>query len=188
MGDVKQQEMWEPWVEHKDLWKSQSAFFTYLRSALRKSLWLRSPVKLQYKNRVCKPPPDGMETRAKTGTYCALSNNWYGKSKLDVDHQKGGVSLNCVDDIIPFIMHLVPPKDGMQLVGREEHKIKSYSERMGISYEEAVIAKKVIQLMKKKVDIANKELLSYGYKQEEVSNAVKRKAAYTQLVKDGRIQ
>lgn len=40
----------------------------------------------------------------------------------------------------------------MQLVGKEAHKIKSYAERKGIAFEDALIEKRVIQIIKDKKD------------------------------------
>lgn len=137
-----------PWEEYPHIWKTKAAFFAYLRGALRRAVWEKWPGKLEFKNEECFPPPDGIETRAKTGTYCALSGKWEGKSKLEVDHIEGNVSLKDWDDVLPFIQHLCASKENMQLVTKDAHKIKSYAERMGITYEEAVIEKEVIQICK----------------------------------------
>ena len=40
----------------------------------------------------------------------------------------------------------------MQLVGKEAHKVKSYSERKGVSFDDALLEKKVIQIIKNKQD------------------------------------
>jgi hypothetical protein len=69
-------------------------------------------------------------------------------SHLEVDHLDGHKPLLCVEDILPYIMHLVPPPNSLGLAEKEAHKIKSYSERMGITYEDAVIEKKAIAIMK----------------------------------------
>lgn len=74
---------------------------------------------------------------------------WANKSSLEVDHKNGNVSLTCWEDVLPFIQHMVPPPDNMALVTKEAHKIKSYAERQGIPFEEAVIIKKAIDIQKK---------------------------------------
>lgn len=51
-------------------------------------------------------------------------------------------------------MHLIPEEGSLQLVSKEAHKIKSYSERMGISFEEAFWTKTAIDLIKTKIDKA----------------------------------
>lgn len=140
--------MSNPWEKYPHIWPTKSSFFTFLRGGLRRGLWEKYPPKLEFKNKACSKPPEGYTGRAKTGAYCALSGEWTGKSKLEVDHIKGNVSLQDWDDVLPFIIHLCSTEDNFQLVSKEAHKIKSYSERMGISYEEAVIKKEAIQICK----------------------------------------
>lgn len=139
-----------PWEEFPEVWKTQSAFFTWLRGGLRRAIWEKYPPKINFKNKKCMPPPETYTGRAKSGDYCALSGEWIAKSYLEVDHIKGNVSLREWEDVVPFIRHLCTSDDNMQLVGKEAHKIKSYAERSGISYEEARIEKEAIRLMKDK--------------------------------------
>jgi len=142
--------MIEPWEKYPHIWKSKAAFFTYLRGSLRKAVWNMYPPKLDFKNKNCYPPPEGMITRAKSGVYCALSGEWVGKSKSEVDHVEGNVSLKDWEDILPFLEHLCLRCEGdnLQLVTKEAHKIKSYAEKHNTSYEEAAIAKKTIAICK----------------------------------------
>ena len=42
----------------------------------------------------------------------------------------------------------------MQVVGKEAHKVKSYAERMGMSFEEALLEKRVIATLKDKRETA----------------------------------
>lgn len=140
----------EPWEKYPHIWKSKSAFFTYLRGAIRKSIWNLYPPKLDFKNKNCHPVPDDVETRAKSGAYCALSGEWEGKSKLEVDHVKGNVKLQDWEDLLPFIEHLCLRCEGdnLQLVTKEAHKIKSYAEKHDLTYEEAAVEKKAIDIQK----------------------------------------
>ena len=142
----------EPWELYPHIWKNQSAFFTFMRGALRRALWERNPIKLEFKNEECKPPPPDYVGRAKSGATCALSGVWGAKSSLEVDHIKGNVRLQNWDDVMPFIRHLCPTKEELQLVTKHAHKIKSYAERLGLTYEEAEAAKFAIQLQKDKMD------------------------------------
>ena len=139
---------YKPWEEYPELWKTEAEFWSYLRGALRRGVWEKSPIKLSFKNANCDPPPEGYTGKSKSGQYCALSGEWTGKSKLQVDHKDGNKSLLSWEDVLPFILHLIPPNGSLQLVANEAHKIKSYAERMGISFEEAVVEKRVIKTMK----------------------------------------
>lgn len=135
---------YKPWEEYPEFWKTEAAWWSYLRGGLRRGLWEKSPIKLDFKNKACHEPPEGYTGRAKSGAICALTGDFVGKSKSEVDHIEGHMSLTCWEDVLPFIMHLAPPKGSLQLVEKEAHKIKSYAERVGITYEEAVIEKDAI--------------------------------------------
>lgn len=109
---------------------------------------------MQFKNEGCSKPPDDYKGRAKSGAYCELTGEWTGKSALEVDHKIGNVKFTDWEDVLPFILHLCCDKDEMALVNKEAHKIKSYAERMGISFQDAVIQKEIISICKAKKDIA----------------------------------
>lgn len=170
---------WKPWEWYPEIWSTESKFWTYVRGNLRKALWNLSPAKLSFKNANCDLPPEGYTGRAKTGQYCALTGEWEGKSKLEVDHITGNVSLTCEDDLLDFVKHLVPHPDNMQLVKKEAHKIKSYAERKGITFEEARVEKEVIQIIKERRD---KEVLEKN-NIEVGSNAKIRRQQLKELLK-----
>ena len=181
---MSKREEFEPWKENPDIWETEGKFWAWLRGGLRRGLWEKSPIKLSFKNSEVSPPPEGLKTRAKSGAECALTGEWTGKSKLEVDHQIGHKSLKSVDDILDFVLHLIPSKEDLQLVSKEAHKIKSYAERMDISFEDAVAEKRAINKMKQKVDKQKKELLSLGFTEDEVGNATNRRACYVKYFKE----
>ena len=148
---------WEPWKEYPQIWPTKSKFFTWMRGCLRSALWMQSPIKIDFKNGACKlPPPESYTGRGRTGTYCALTGVWECKSKLEVDHIKGNIPLTDEEDILNFIKHLVPPRGSLQMVTNPAHKVKSHSERKGISFEDATIEKKAIAIIN---EIGDKEYL-----------------------------
>ncbi len=140
--------MSNPWELYPHIWKTKASFFSYVRGGLRRALWEKYPVKLEFKKEQLKPPPIGYEGRAKSGTKCALTGEWTGNSKLEVDHIEGNASLNDWDDILPFVQHLCTVKDNMQLVEKEAHKIKSYADKHGLTFEEAKVIKEAISICK----------------------------------------
>ena len=142
----------DPWIAYPTIWKTKSAFFTWLRGNLRRAVWEKYPGKIQFKNNECNPPPKDYVGRAKSGAYCALSNNWTAKSYLEVDHKVGNASLKEWSDVTSFIQHLCTNDLNMQLVSKEAHKIKSYAERQNITYEEATAIKQAIKIVKDKKD------------------------------------
>ena len=137
--------------KHRDIWPTDAAFFTWLRGAMRKALWQFHPIKLKYKKSCVQPPTPEYTGRAKGLIQCALTGEWVGQSMAEVDHVEGHSSFKCVDDLLPYMMHLALPKE-LQCVSKEAHKVKSYAERTGLTYEEAVIEKKAISIIKNKKD------------------------------------
>jgi len=172
-----------PWVWYPEIWESKSKFYTWLRGSLRKAVWNTSPIKITFKNSGCSPPPPEYKGKAKSGQYCALSGEWEGKSKLQVDHKIGNVPLNDECDILDFIKHLIPPPNSLQLVKPEAHKIKSYAEKQGISYEEAMLQKQALEICKAKKD--REFLKSKGI--VPASNATKRREQIIEYLKENKI-
>lgn len=170
----------EPWIEAPHLWPTKAAFFAFLRGNLRRAVWEKWPLKFEFKNGICEPPPPGYTGRAKSGYYCALTGVWVGKSAAEIDHIHGHVSLQDWADVLPFIQHLCASKSNMQYVDKEAHKIKSYAERMGISFKEAVAIKKAIQICKAKQD--KKFLIERGV--TPASSAAGRRKQIEELLKE----
>lgn len=169
----------EPWEEYPDIWKTKAAFFAWLRGGLRRAIWEKYPPKIQFKNGHCTAPPVGYQGKAKSGTECALTGEWTAKSYLEVDHIQGHVSLKGWNDVTDFIQHLCTNSDNMQLVGKEAHKTKSYAERQGITFEEATLEKKVIQIIKNKKD----KQFFIDRNIEVPSNAAQRRASILKILK-----
>lgn len=163
--------MREPWEEFPDIWRNKVAFFTWLRSGLRKAVWQFYPPKLQFKQDQTYKPDENYKGRAKKLVRCALTGAEVGVSSAEIDHIEGHVSLKDWEDVLPFIQHLCASKENMQVVSKEAHKVKSYSERMGITFEQAIIEKQVIALCKAKED--KSFLIERGI--TPASNANKRK-------------
>lgn len=168
----------EPWEAYPDIWKTKSAFFAWMRGGLRRALWEKYPPKIQFKNGACSPPPADYVGRAKSGTNCALTGEWVAKSYLEVDHIEGHVSLKDWDDVLGFVMHMCTSMDNMQLVSKEAHKVKNLSERRKISFEDAVIEKKAIAIVKAKEDKA----FFTSRKLDVPKNAATRRAAIIEIL------
>lgn len=177
--DESDKELWELYPH---VWKTKSAFFTWMRGCLRRAVWERYPIKIEFKNEHCKPPPEDYTGRAKSGEYCSLSGEWTGKSAAEIDHIVGNVSLNDYSDIEDFVRHMCTKKSNMAFVSKPAHKIKSYSEKMGISYEEAVIQKEVIAICKEKADFQDKFIkLNNG---NPCKNSKERRTEITNIIRN----
>ena len=143
--------------EMSHVWKTESSFMSWLRGGIRR-IWAKHPVKLDFikQNRVKIPNPNP-NGRVKTvwGGKCALTGEYFVLNELECDHKVGNHSLKTLDDLVPFVKGIVMiTLDDLQLVSKEAHKIKSYAEKQGISFEEAKIEKEVIEIIKQKKDKA----------------------------------
>ena len=146
------------WEIYPHLWATESAYMSWLRGGIRRYLWSKNPVKLEFikQNRVKIPNPNP-NGRVKTvwGGKCALTGGYFVLNELECDHKVGNHSLKTLDDLVPFVKGIVMiTLDDLQFVSKEAHKIKSYAEKQGISFEEAKIEKEVIEIIKQKKDKA----------------------------------
>lgn len=151
MSEVKEKA--PPWQEFSEIWKTKAAFMSWLRSGIRKSLWNNSPIKLEFikKSRIMIPNPNPKGHKKEVwGGKCALTGELLPLKSLQCDHKIGNNSLQDISDIQSFVesIALVSHSD-LQLVSIEAHKAKSLAERQGISFEEAVVTKKAIEIEKK---------------------------------------
>ena len=144
------------WEIYPHIWKTESAFMSWIRGGIRRSLWNRHPVKLEFikQNRIkIKNPNLKGKVDKVWGGVCALTGEIHVIANLEVDHQEGNHSLQTLKDIEQFISGIVNiTLDDLQFVSKEAHKIKSYAEKQGISFEEANVEKEVIELIKQKKD------------------------------------
>lgn len=137
----------EPWELYPTIWKTKSAFFTYLRGHLR-LLWSRYPAKLKWKQSKLVTPPKGYTGRAKKLGQCHYCGEWHAASHLEVDHVKQAGACSSWETAQQFLRNLLDCNDNWVLADKVCHKIKSYSEAHDLTFEQARIAKTVIDLMK----------------------------------------
>ena len=178
-----------PWEAYPDIWKSEAAFMSWLRGGIRGGLWNKHPVKLEFikKNRIQIPNPNPKGKKPTVwGALCALTGEIVPINQVQVDHKVGNHSLRSIDDIQSFIEAIVlVTDDDLQLVSKDAHTVKSHSEKKGITFEEALIEKKVIAFGKLPVE-EQKQKLTEIYGSDKISsltNKSKRLAAYKEWLK-----
>ena len=146
------------WEIYPHIWATESAYMSWLRGGIRRYLWSKNPVKLEFikQNRIKIPNPNPKgKVKEVWGGKCALTGEYFVLNELECDHKVGNHSLKTLDDLVPFVKGIVMiTLDDLQLVSKEAHKIKSYAEKQGISFEEAKIEKEVIEIIKQKKDKA----------------------------------
>lgn len=149
--------MKNPWELYPDIWKTQAAFMSWCRGGIRRSLWNKSPIKINFikKHRIRIPNPKKTKRSPAEvwGAKCALCSKLFVLKDIQVDHKVGNHSLTEISDIQSFIESIVMVEEqDLQLICKGCHKIKTHSERMGINFEDAEREKKIIAYMKLKVD------------------------------------
>jgi hypothetical protein len=175
--------MQEPWEKFPGLWKSQTAFFTYLRGQIRLT-WSRFPAKLKWKAAQMVKPPAGYTGRAKSLGKCAYCGEMFAASTLEVDHIDQAGECNSWETAAQFMRKLLDCNDNWCLACKPCHKIKSYAEREGLEFEEARLQKLVIEKAKDKAGTM-KFLRERGYTADQISNEGKRRVCLeTELRKE----
>src|SRR5207245_399688 len=96
-----------------------------------------------------------------------------------VDHVKQAGQCNSLETAQQFLHNLLDCNGNWVLACKPCHKIKSHAEKTGSSFEEARIAKKIIESCKLKIDVQLALLSGYGY--SNCSNAAKRKIAWSEI-------
>lgn len=172
----------QPWEVYPEIWKTKSAFFTYLRGHIR-LLWSRYPAKIVWKKSQMRRPPTGYTGRAKTIGDCVYCAESFPASHLEVDHVEQAGQCNSWETSSQFIYKLLDCNDNWVLSCKPCHKIKSYAEANGISFEEARVEKTVIEKCKLPTAKLVAWLAEHGYNGKEVSNGPKRKLLVAKILK-----
>lgn len=173
----------EPWEVYPSIWKTKAAFFTYLRGHLRQ-IWSRYPAKLEWKKAQAFPPPEGYTGRAKKLAACFYCGNHFPVSSTEVDHVEMAGSCNDWDTAAEFMHNLLDCSGEWRITCKPCHKIKSYAERTGFSFEEAMAAKAAIEFMKEPKQVVLDFLAAKGYNGAAVSTAEKRTALVKTIFKE----
>ena len=145
-------------TEMSHVWKTESAYYTWLRGSIRRAMWSKNPVKLEFikRNRIKIPNPNPKgRVKEVWGAVCSLTGETYPINEMEVDHKIGNNSLKNLDDLVDFIKAIaMVTLDDLQLVSKEAHKIKTFSERYNVDFDTARAEKEAKQLVDKKLDKA----------------------------------
>jgi hypothetical protein len=162
---------------------SEKTLCSAIRSAIR-GVWMKHETKLAYLYERTVPDMNP-NTRTKWLIQCECCGEMFKLGEVEINHRKGENQLLSFEDVLPFTKSIlgVGFKD-IEVLCKDCHSIQTYSERYGVSLEEAKLEKYVIQKINQTVAIQKKELLAYGYKASEVSNEEKRRDAYRQILKE----
>ena len=146
--------MKEPWGSGTP-WKNSVAFFTYLRGCLRKA-WSSSPIKhnliKKKRKQIPNPNPNGKKSTV-FGFTCELCSGTFVLKDGQVDHKTPAGSLQRTEDIQGFVERLLyVTEEDLRLICRGCNSALAYADKQGITFEQALIEKSIIKLMKEKSD------------------------------------
>ena len=162
---------------------SEKALCSAIRSAIR-SVWMKHNTKLSYLYERTIPDMDP-STRTKWLIKCECCGGLFKLSDVEVNHRSGENQLLSFEDVLPFTKSILGVGyDDIEVLCKECHSIYTYSDRYGMSFEDAKKEKAIIAKTNQTVTVQKKELLAAGFKASEISNEEKRRECYRKLLKE----
>lgn len=106
---------------------TESAFWSFIRSALRqKSRWWKPITQCKM---LARRDYKGPLKRQKFEYQCNNCKKWFPEKKINVDHINPAGSLNCADDLGPFVERLFCEIDNLQVLCESCHDVKTKLEK-----------------------------------------------------------
>lgn len=176
-----------PWEtpEGKVIWKTKSQYFNWLRGAIRR-LWADYPLRKEWKKRQARPVSEEervakkFHPSTKKVAECYLCEEWFPVSKLEVDHKTASNGCKSIEEAQEFLLYCgATTGDDWALACIPCHKIKTYADRYGLSFEEARCTKVAIEIEK---GDARQWLVRKGL--TPASNAKSRRLQIVEFLKD----
>ena len=180
--------MHQPWIEYPHIWKTEAAFLSFVRGGIRRSLWNKSPIKLEFLKANRKRVKNPVASNAKRfpevwGGTCYQCNKDFALKDIEVDHLTGEYSLRKLEDLQSFVEGIVcVSAKQLGLICKPCHKAKTYAERSGMSVEDAMIEKEAIAICKKPVAEVRKFISINGI--APASTAKGRRAQIVDILKE----
>lgn len=139
-----------PWHDCPSVFKDEKAYLNWLRSQIRR-IWSRHPIKLEYKKKLRYKAPVGRNGKEVFVIDCELC----GKACRDTqtDHLKGGFGFNDWQSFTEWVkMILWVTFDDIRELCHDCHATVTLSQKLGVTFEEALRQKEIIAIMKAKKD------------------------------------
>lgn len=180
----------EPWTIEGNPWGTEAKFLAWVRGVLRKG-WSRHPIKILFlqsvRERVKNTNPRSMKRFPETwGCRCSLCNEMHPQANIEVDHIEAAGGFKTIQELGEWAakLFLVDFKS-IRAVCKPCHKVKSYAERMGFTFEEAKGVKAAIEFCKRPKAEVLAMLSDNGYNGASVATAAKRKELVTKIMMGG---
>ncbi len=179
----------EPWQQCPDVWKSKAQFFQWMRGQMRRA-WSRHPVKVAYMHQHRKRVPLGRKTTKNPtglvwGCQCEHCHQEFKQTECEVDHIDAAGSFKGWEDFEAWMHKLMHINfNSIRVVCKICHRIISYAERTGKSFEDAKLEKKVIAFSKLKPAVQRQRLDALELVGHCQANQSSRKLAYKQYLQE----
>lgn len=177
----------EPWNQCPNVWKTEAQFFIWMRGQMRRA-WARHPVKVAYMQQHRERVPLGRKTIKNPeglvwGCRCEHCNHLFKQIECEVDHINAAGSFKGWDDFEAWMYKLMHINfSSIRILCKTCHRIISYAERRGMSFDEAKLEKKVIAFTK--LPIKQQKEMLIGNTHILCTNAKLRRAAYKQYLQE----
>ena len=138
-------------TQYPTVWSSPAKLMAYLRGCLRLA-WKNHPIKHIFIKKIRKqipnPNPRGNKPTV-WGFTCAMCKKDFPTAQLQVDHINPAGKLSKLEDIQSFVERLLlVTEDDLRPVCKPCNNALSLADRQGISYDDAIKRKKVIEFGK----------------------------------------
>lgn len=152
--------MKKPWLtpEGKKIWKTEAAYWGWLRGAMRR-IWADYPVRKEWKGRQLRPvtPEERKLKKFHTSTknvgQCFYCKEWFPGSRLECDHRESSDGCTSKETAESFLWYCGGGVgDDWVLACKPCHQAKTHAERRGIGILEAIADKQAIVICKEKRD------------------------------------
>lgn len=180
--------MKKPWEVEGVPWKTEGAFWAWVRGVLRKG-WSRHPVKIEYikkyRKRIPNPKPSKRFPEV-WGMTCTCCNKDVVQTDIEIDHiSETGGTFRGLEDVRGYIEYLyLIDFSCIRAVCKPCHKIITYAQSSGLSFEEAAAEKRAIEFCKQDKQIVVDFLAKHQYNGSSVSTAVKRRKLVEKIFKE----
>lgn len=162
---------------------TEKKLVSMLRSSIRQ-VWMSAPNKLAKLEKARIPDMDP-NTRTKWLFKCEHCGELFKGTDVEIDHKKGNHSFITIKDFPDFCEKILNAgEDDLQVLCIPDHEIKTLSEKLNITFNEARVEKEVIAKCKQKAAKQKEELLQFGFTEEQISNPEKRRKCYREYLNE----
>ena len=162
--------------QYPEIWKTRSAFFAFIKGVLRRG-WNHAPQKLillkKLRKQIPNPNPKGNKLTV-WGAECSVCSGTFPLKEIQVDHLLEETAhlteiehiQSCAEKLLLVV------EDDLRLVCKGCHSIISLAQKLGMTFDEAAMEKKVIAF-KKLSATEQRNVLQNEAKCETISSTIK---------------